>query len=101
VRCREKPAQVLGSHLLLPTPQTIATQTLDDSMLGGVLGVYQSTTSLTVIMSTAVAGVLFAMSPHMPYIAAFTLSALSLIPALMLVGYYGRRNETASVQEIE
>jgi DHA1 family tetracycline resistance protein-like MFS transporter len=91
----------VGSGLLLPTLQAIATQTVDDSMRGGVLGVYQSTTSLAVIISTAVAGVLFGMSPHMPYIAAFVLSALSLVPALMLVRYYGRQNETESVQEIQ
>jgi MFS family permease len=91
----------IGSGLLLPTLQAIATQTVDDSMRGGVLGVYQSTTSLAVIISTAVAGVLFVMSPHMPYIAAFVLSALSLVPALLLVRYYGRQKETESVQEIQ
>ena len=90
----------VGSGLLLPTLQAIATRTVDDSMRGGVLGVYQSTTSLAVIISTAVAGVLFVMSPHMPYIAAFVLSALSLVPALMLVRYYGRQNVTESIQEM-
>jgi hypothetical protein len=62
---------------------------VDDSMRGGVLGVYQSTTSLAVIISTAASGVLFAVSPHTPYIVAFVLSGLSLVPALMLARYYG------------
>ncbi len=85
----------VGSGLLLPTLQAMATRTVDDSMRGGVLGVYQSTTSLAVILSTAASGVLFAISPHTPYIGAFVLSALSLIPALMLVRYYGRERQIA------
>ncbi len=86
----------IGSGLLLPTLQAIATKTVDDSMRGGVLGVYQSTTSLAVIISTAVSGVLFGISPHTPYIAAFALSALSIIPALVLAQHYGREPQTTS-----
>jgi DHA1 family tetracycline resistance protein-like MFS transporter len=86
----------IGSGLLLPTLQAIATKTVDDSMRGGVLGVYQSTTSLAVIISTAVSGVLFGISPHTPYIAAFALSALSIIPALVLARHYGREPQTTS-----
>ncbi len=87
----------IGSGLLLPTLQAMATKTVDDSMRGGVLGVYQSTTSLAVIISTAVAGLMFAISPHMPYIAAFALSALSIVPALLLARHYGREPQTANV----
>jgi DHA1 family tetracycline resistance protein-like MFS transporter len=86
----------IGSGLLLPTLQAIITRTVDDSVRGEVLGIYQSTTSLAVIGSTAVSGLLFAISPHVPYIAAFILSALSLVPALMLVRYYGRAHETST-----
>jgi len=86
----------IGSGLLLPTLQSIATKSVDDSMRGGVLGVYQSTTSLAVIISTAVSGVLFAISPHMPYIVAFGLSAVSLVPAVLLVRYYRREEQLAS-----
>lgn len=82
----------LGSGLLLPTLQAIATKSVDDSIRGGVLGIYQSTTSLAIIISTAVSGLLFAISPHTPFVVAFSLSALSLVPALLLVRYY-RRNE--------
>lgn len=81
----------VGSGLLLPTLQALATRSVGDSMRGGVLGIYQSTTSLAVIISTAVSGVLFAISPYTPYIVAFVLSGLSLIPALMLARYYGRK----------
>lgn len=89
----------VGSGLLLPTLQALATRSVGDSMRGGVLGVFQSTTSLAIIVSTAASGLLFAVSPHMPYIAAFVLSGLSLIPALMLVRYYGRDPQTATVSE--
>lgn len=85
----------VGSGLLLPTLQAMATKTVDDSMRGGVLGVYQSTTSLAVIISTAVSGLLFGIGPHIPYIAAFVVSALSIIPALMLARHYGRETQTA------
>lgn len=80
----------VGSGLLLPTLQALATRSVDDSMRGGVLGVYQSTTSLAVIISTAVSGVLFAMTPHTPYMVAFVLSGLSVVPALMLARHYRR-----------
>ncbi|MDK1010560.1 MAG: MFS transporter [Actinomycetota bacterium] len=89
----------VGSGLLLPTLQALATRSVGDSMRGGVLGVFQSTTSLAIIVSTAASGLLFAVSPHMPYIAAFVLSGLSLIPALMLVRYYGRDPQTATASE--
>lgn len=89
----------VGSGLLLPTLQALATRSVGDSMRGGVLGVFQSTTSLAIIVSTAASGLLFAVSPHMPYIAAFVLSGLSLIPALMLVRYYGRDPQAATVSE--
>jgi DHA1 family tetracycline resistance protein-like MFS transporter len=84
----------IGSGLLLPTLQAIATKTVDDSMRGEVLGIYQSSTSLAVIISTAASGLLFGISPHTPFIAAFVLSGLSLIPALMLARHYGREPQT-------
>ncbi|GMQ93914.1 MAG: tetracycline resistance MFS efflux pump [Acidimicrobiia bacterium] len=86
----------VGSGLLIPTLQALATRSVDDSMRGGVLGVFQSTTSLAVIMSTAVSGVLFAISPHTPFMVAFVLSGLSLVPALMLSRYYGRKPQAAT-----
>jgi len=86
----------IGSGLLIPTLQALATRSVDDSMRGGVLGVFQSTTSLAVIMSTAVSGILFAISPHTPFIVAFVLSGLSLVPAVLLIRYYGRKPQTTT-----
>lgn len=86
----------IGSGLLIPTLQALATRSVDDSMRGGVLGVFQSTTSLAVIMSTAVSGILFAIGPHTPFIVAFVLSGLSLVPAVLLIRYYGRKPQTTT-----
>lgn len=86
----------VGSGLLVPTLQALATRSVSDSMSGGVLGIFQSTTSLAIILSTAASGLLFAISPHMAYITAFVLSGLSLIPALMLARYYGRESQAST-----
>ena len=77
-------AFALGMGLMMPPLQSLTTQTVEDELRGGVLGVYQSVISISTIMSTAVSGVLFAMSPQTPYWAGVGLSLLALIPALFL-----------------
>lgn len=79
-----------GGGLALPPVQSIATKTVDDSKRGGVLGVFQSVTSLSVIVSTAIAGVLFAVYPHLPNQVALGASVLSLLPAIALVRWAQR-----------
>jgi MFS family permease len=74
----------MGGGLTIPPAQSIATKTVDDSKRGGVLGVFQAVTSLSVIFSTAIAGVLFAVYPHLPNQVAFGASIVSLVPALAL-----------------
>ncbi|MDK1019148.1 MAG: MFS transporter [Actinomycetota bacterium] len=86
----------VGSGLLMPTVQAVATRSVDDSMRGGVLGIYQSTASLAVIISVAVSGVLFAISPHTPYMAAFVMSIVSIVPAVMLVKHHIRRPQPST-----
>ncbi|MEZ4865106.1 MAG: MFS transporter [Caldilineaceae bacterium] len=75
----------VGMGLLMPPLQSLATSAVDDTMRGGVLGIYQSTTNLAVIISTAIAGVLFAWHPTLPYWLSGLLSLLLIIPALWLV----------------
>ena len=77
-------AFALGMGLLMPPLQSLATRTVDDELRGGVLGVYQSVVSLSTIISTAVAGVLFAISPTTPYWICVGLSLVALIPASFL-----------------
>lgn len=77
-------AFALGMGLLMPPLQSMTTRTVADELRGGVLGVYQSVISLSTIASTAVAGVLFAISPTMPYWIGFALTLVALLPAIIL-----------------
>lgn len=83
----------MGGGLTVPPAQSIATKTVDDSKRGGVLGVFQAVTSLSVIFSTAIAGVLFAIYPHLPNQVAFGASILALVPALALGRTVYRRTQ--------
>lgn len=74
----------IGMGLLMPPLQSLTTQTVPDSLRGGALGVYQSSVSLATIVSTAVAGTIFAINPTMPFWVGALLSLLALVPALLL-----------------
>lgn len=80
----------MGMGLMMPPLQSMATYTVPDEVRGGVLGYYQSTISVAVIVSTAVAGVLFALQPAFPYWLASGLGLLALFPAVLL---YLRRDK--------
>lgn len=82
----------MGMGLMMPPLQSMATYTVPDEVRGGVLGYYQSTISVAVIVSTAVAGVLFALQPTFPYWLASGLGLLALLPAVLL---YLRRDKIA------
>lgn len=75
----------MGMGLLMPPLQALATGAVTDEVRGGVLGLFQSTTSLAVIISTAIAGVIFAYHPTLPYWLSALLSLLLILPALWLV----------------
>lgn len=75
----------MGMGLLMPPLQALATSAVADELRGGVLGVFQSTTSLAVIISTASAGIIFAYSPTLPYWLGALLSLVLIFPALWLV----------------
>lgn len=81
----------MGMGLLMPPLQALATSAVSDDVRGGVLGIFQSTTSLAVIISTAIAGVIFAYHPTLPYWLGALLSLVLIVPALWLV----RRTATA------
>jgi DHA1 family tetracycline resistance protein-like MFS transporter len=74
----------LGMGIMMPPLQSITTRTTDESLRGGVLGLYQSAVSLATIVSTAVGGVLFAIAPAFPFWLGALLSALTAVPALWL-----------------
>lgn len=74
----------VGMGLMMPPLQSLATRTVDESMRGAVLGFYQSSVSLAIIFSTAIAGVIFSIQPTLPYWIGALLSAVVIIPGLQL-----------------
>ncbi len=81
----------VGMGLMMPPLQSLSTDMVADELRGGVLGVYQSTISLSTIVSTAISGVIFAMSATAPYWLGGVLSVLVLIPAAVLIRQTGAR----------
>lgn len=79
-----------GIGIMMPSLQSLATGTLGDEYRGGVLGLYQSALSLSIIISSAVAGVIFAVSATLPYWIGGLTAALALIPAIILMAQYGK-----------
>lgn len=75
----------VGMGLMMPPLQSLATRTVDETIRGSVLGVYQSSVSLATIISTAIAGVIFAVRPALPYWIGAGLSLIVLIPAFVLL----------------
>jgi DHA1 family tetracycline resistance protein-like MFS transporter len=75
----------VGMGLMMPPLQSLSTRTVADELRGGVLGIYQSTISLSIIISTAVSGVIFAMNPTAPFWLGGALSMLVFFPAILLV----------------
>lgn len=73
-----------GTGVMMPSLQSISTRAVEDEVRGGVLGLYQSTLSLSIIISSAIAGILFALSPRVPYWLGGGLGVLALLPAVLL-----------------
>ena len=85
----------MGMGLMMPSLQSLATGTVDDDVRGGVLGLYQSTLSLSTIISTALGGFLFAVAVALPYWVAGLMAAIALIPSIVLFLQYGRKEQQA------
>jgi DHA1 family tetracycline resistance protein-like MFS transporter len=83
----------IGMGLLMPPLQSLTTHSVPDALRGGALGVYQSSVSLATIVSTAVAGTIFAVNPTTPYWVGAALSLLALIPALALPSQLRKQRE--------
>ena len=87
----------IGMGLMMPPLQALSTDTVADELRGGVLGVYQSTISLSTIVSTAIGGFIFAANVAAPFWIGGVLSILALIPAFVLIQQTGARAHRASV----
>ncbi|MCI0708704.1 MAG: MFS transporter [Chloroflexi bacterium] len=75
----------IGTGVMIPSSQSLATDTVDDELRGGVLGIYNSARSLAIIFGTAIGGTLFAIDATTPYWVGgvlFMLAVLSSIPLL-------------------
>lgn len=89
-----------GMGLMMPPLQSLSTRTVPDELRGGVLGVYQSTLSLAIIMGTALSGVLFTLNPAAPYWLGGTLSLIAILPAMLLM-QRSRANRLLPSQEAQ
>ncbi len=74
----------IGSGLLLPALQSLATKTVAREMRGAILGIHQSVMSLAVIIATALSGSLFALDPAIPNWIGAILISLALLPGAFL-----------------
>jgi MFS family permease len=82
--------------LMMPPLQSLATRTVAESIRGAVLGVFTSATSLAIIISTAIAGLIFTLRPDFPFWIGAGLSVVAVIPALIVL----RKAKQDQLQEI-
>lgn len=73
-----------GMGFLMPPVQALSTRLAPDELRGSVLGVFQAVVSLATIFSTAIAGLIFAAGPRLPYWVGAGLTLLLLLPGLIL-----------------
>jgi DHA1 family multidrug resistance protein-like MFS transporter len=81
---------------MMPSLQSLATVTVQDEVRGGVLGIYQSATSLGVIIGSALAGFLFTIGPTIPFLVGGLLFIVMLLPASMLAQRFQTRTPVTS-----
>lgn len=86
----------IGMAITMPSLQSVTTSTVSDELRGLVLGIYQSVISLSIIVSTAIAGLLYAMRPNLPFWLGGALSLLAIIPALALLGK-GKKQDATTI----
>jgi DHA1 family tetracycline resistance protein-like MFS transporter len=75
----------VASGTMMPSLQSLATTSVPEGVSGSVLGVYQSSVTLGIILGTALGGQLFAIAPPLPYLVAGTVLLLTTIPGLILL----------------
>jgi predicted MFS family arabinose efflux permease len=74
----------VGSGLMMPSLQALATTSAPEEISGGVLGVYNASTSLGIIIGTVIGGPLFDLAYALPFIVAGAVLLFTLAPALFL-----------------
>lgn len=76
-----------GFGIAHPPLQSMSTSCVEEQDRGGVLGMFQSSINLSTIVSTAIAGILFAHAPQTPY---WVGAAASLVVVFAVVGVMSR-----------
>ncbi|MFQ3568754.1 MAG: MFS transporter [Aggregatilineales bacterium] len=84
----------IASGIMMPSLQALATTSVSERFSGSVLGVYGASTSLGVIIGTALGGQLFGIAPTLPYFVAGTMLLFTVLPAIALM----RRTNSLAVQ---
>jgi predicted MFS family arabinose efflux permease len=74
----------VASGIMMPALQALTTTTVSEKLSGVVLGVYQSSASLGIIIGTALGGALFSTSPVLPFAVGGTVLVLTALPALLM-----------------
>ena len=88
----------LGTGVMMPSLQGLATKTVEDELRGGVLGLYQSSISLSLIASTAISGALFEIAPQVPYIVGACVFLLVIPPTIALMRWASTRETRVQSQ---
>jgi len=84
----------IASGIMMPSLQALATTSVSERFSGSVLGVYGASTSLGVIIGTALGGQLFGIAPTLPYFVAGLMLLFTVLPAIALM----RRTNSLAVQ---
>jgi MFS family permease len=92
----------VGTGTQMPALQSLVTTTVPDNQRGGVLGLYQSAISLSIVVGNAIAGSIFAISPATPFVIGGVLFVIMGIPAFFLMRWSRRqkrkREDEAALQ---
>lgn len=91
----------VGSGLQMPALQSLVTTTVNDDERGGVLGLYQSTISLSIIVGSAVSGSFFDIAPRVPFLVGGAVFAAMVFPSIFLVRWAQRRDIDIDVTEVQ
>lgn len=84
----------MGTGLQMPALQSIITNTVPVNQRGSVMGLYQSAVSLSIIVGSAIAGVLFEIDPITPYVLGGVLFAVMVIPSYYLMKWNRKQKHT-------
>jgi MFS family permease len=91
----------VGTGAQIPALQSLTTNTVSDSQRGAALGLYQSAFSLAIIFGGAIAGVLFARQPALPFWIGGSILIVMLIPSFFLMRWAQRQEVKRKNEELQ